>query len=104
MKWICAVAIVYAAMMTGCSGDDDNAGDSSSASGWQSELGCTNTAEEETEELYVLALYTCTKSDGSKTAVYTFKDSTARDNWQQVAEEVGAVVLTTGDTWLEMKQ
>lgn len=79
-------------------------GDSAAETGtsWQQQLGCTSITEVETEELYALALYTCTGPDG-ETNVYTFTDNTARDQWSEIAAQVGAVILAKGDGWVQAK-
>ena len=65
------------------------------------ELGCDAYEEQETDELYVQELHDCERDDET-TSVYTFASSSARDSWREIAEEFGAVVLTEGDTWLEV--
>ena len=51
--------------------------------------------------MYVRKLYEC---DSRTANVYTFDSKDQRDNWWKVAESVGAVKNTEGDTWVEVKQ
>lgn len=64
--------------------------------------GCDRLAEAPTEELFVLKKFTCT-TGRTRTWVYTFNDTAARDRWRDIAEQVGAVTLATGDRWIQVK-
>jgi hypothetical protein len=105
VRRLLGILAISSIALVGCggSGDDNSASANTDSRGWQEKLSCTSIAEEETEELYVRALFTCTKQNGSKTSIYTFNDGTAKANWRKIAEGFGSVVPNEGSTWLETK-
>jgi hypothetical protein len=53
--------------------------------------------QRDTEELYVQRLYDC-----RDTLLYTFTDSSARDDWTKIATHYGTTVMEQGPTWVRV--
>lgn len=87
--------IMLATALAACGG---GSGGTATTKDARTEAGCPAAQEEETEELYVRHLYSC--NDHS---LYVFNDKAARDNWRNIAEQVGGVVLQQGDNWILAK-
>jgi hypothetical protein len=68
------------------------------------QLGCVSfQIDRDNEELFTKARYNCVHEDGRETTVYTFINNDARDNWLDIANEFGVVVVNEGDGWLEVQ-
>lgn len=91
--------VVLLLLLAGCSSGGSSGGSGggsmSKPSDVASKVGCTGYHDESTEELYVQRYGTCTL-EGTETRVYTFSDTTNRDNWLKVARGFGGTYAVKG--------
>jgi hypothetical protein len=99
-----AAGAALLAGLAGCSGTADAAQTKPAAAQQSPEAaavaasGCVNGKPEDTEQLFVRALFNCDDFD-----LYVYNTSSARDSWLKIALEFGTVELKRGDTWLAVK-
>jgi hypothetical protein len=94
---VCLLVLVF--VLTACGGRGEEPPDAESL---VDVTGCDRLIEEQTEEVFVREMFIC-PGYPEPTTVYTFNNTDGRDNWLEVAETFGVVVIAEGDDWLHVE-